>query len=223
MTTLNKEDARQEPNALGHLTPVALWIGGICIVVDLVRQAADLGLIGSSRWRSLAYQNGAVWPGLLRGWQANYSAQPALMFVTYAFLHGGFWHLAGNMLALVLLGRIASNYVGQKAFVLIYGMSALGGAVAFGVMAQGAQPMVGASGALFGLVGAWQYWDYADPRCRRRRIWCLARVIGILAALNLVPLLVFDGAFAWQTHLGGILTGWATARLLRRRHAACRI
>ena len=199
---------------------LALWIGGICILIELGLQAADLGLVGSPLWRSLAYQNGAFWPGLLWGWQPNYAAQPVLMFASHAFLHGGLLHLVGNMLALASLGRIAAGHVGPGGFALIYGLSVLGGAVAFGLLALGPQPMVGASGALFGLAGAWQYWEYAGARPGRDRLWHLARVIAGLILLNLVLWLAFSGALAWQTHLGGFVAGWAVARFLYGRAPA---
>lgn len=204
------------------MMPVVLWIGSACVLVELVLQAADLGLVGSPFWRSLAYQYGAFWPGLLFGWAPNYPTQPAAMFVTYAFLHSGLGHLAGNMLALLVLGRIASEYVGRTQFALIYATSVLGGAAAFGVMASGPQPMVGASGAVFGLAGAWQYWDFANSRHAGGRLWRLSRGVGILVLLNLVLWFLFEGALAWQTHLGGYLTGWIAAVGLRGRHTVLR-
>lgn len=217
MTAPDTEDAGHAPPAPGRLPPAALWIGAGCVLAELVLQAADLGLIGSPLWRSLAYQYGAFWPGLLHGWRPNYAAQPLTMFLTYAFLHGGFWHLAGNMAALMALGRIAAGHVGQKGLMLIYVASALGGAAAFGAMASGPQPMVGASGALFGLAGAWQYWDLEFPGHPGGRGWRLTRGVGFVVVLNAVLWVVLEGALAWQTHLGGFLAGWIVAVLLARR------
>jgi membrane associated rhomboid family serine protease len=217
MTAPNLKDASKMSLVSGRLPSSVLWIGGGCILVELVLQAADLGLIGSPLWRSMAYQNGAFWPGLLQGWKPNYFAQPVTMFITYAFLHGSIWHLAGNMIALLALGRVAEEHVGQKKFVLIYVMSAFGGAAAFGTMAFGPQPMVGASGALFGLAGAWQYWDYTDSRRSRRRVRHLFRSVGVLVVLNVALWILLEGALAWQTHLGGFLTGWIVAAGLHRQ------
>ncbi|MEM6480736.1 MAG: rhomboid family intramembrane serine protease [Pseudomonadota bacterium] len=200
-----------------HRVPiVVLWICGTCIAIEVVLQLADLGLMGSALWRGLVYQNGAFWPGLLRGWQPNYAAQPVVMFLSYAFLHGGFWHLLGNVIALLVLGRIAVEQVGGTLTALIYAFSAFGGALVYGLMAFGANPMVGASGAIFGLAGAWQYWDFVDPRLTRRRRRNLLRSVGFLVLLNVVFWLLLDGVLAWQTHLGGFLTGWIAAAALFR-------
>lgn len=196
-----------------------LWVGGSCILIELVLQGSGLGLFGSPLWRSLAYQNGAFWPGLLHGWQPNYPLQPGVMFFTYAFLHGGLGHLAGNMITLLVLGGIAVERVGQKGFLMIYAVSAVGGAALFGAMAASSQPMVGASGALFGLAGAWQYWDFMDPRLPDRRLWRLVRGVGFLVVLNAVLWVLLDGLLAWQTHLGGFLAGWVAAAVLHRWQA----
>lgn len=204
------------PGTRARLSSAVLVIGGVCVLVELGLQASDFHLIGSPLWRSLAYQSGAFWPGLLHGWKPNYPLQPVAMFLTYAFLHGGFGHLAGNMITLLALGEVVMARVGQKGFLLIYAVSALVGAALFGVLATGPLPMVGASGALFGLMGAWLYWDFIDPERRRRRFWRLVRGAGILVVLNVVLWVLFDGRLAWQAHLGGALAGWATAAALNR-------
>lgn len=220
MTAPKQEQDRRWARAVRRLPSAALWIGGSCILVELILQAADFGLIGSTFWRSLAYQNGAFWPGLLQGWTPNYFAQPVLMFVTYAFLHGGFGHLVGNMIALMVLARVAAEHVSPRAFLLIYLVSVFGGAAVFGLLIAGPQPMIGASGALFGLAGAWQYWDYINPRRARGRVVRLIRGAGLLIGLNALLWYLLDGIIAWQTHLGGFLAGWIVAAALPK---ACRV
>ena len=194
---------------------VLLGLIGLCCGVELVLIAADYGLVGSPRWRGLAYQNGAFWAGLLYNWRPNYTGQPVLMFFTYAFLHSGFGHLAGNMLTLFFLGSIAQERVGQRGLVALYSISAIGGAVAFAILSSSPQPMVGASGALFGLAGAWQYWEWID-RCRTgRRPWVVGRTVLGLVLLNVVLWIWMAGGLAWETHLGGFIAGWLGAMVLR--------
>lgn len=200
--------------------PEARWAGvswvllvliGLCCGIELILMAADAGLIGTRLWRGLAYQNGAFWSGLLFNWRPNYPGQPFLMFLTYAFLHSGFWHLAGNMLTLIFLGAIVQDQVGRKGLVVLYGVAAIGGAVAFGLLNGSPRPMVGASGALFGLVGAWQYWEWADRRRLGQSRWPVWRAVLGFAVLNVVLWVMMDGALAWETHLGGFLAGWVCA------------
>lgn len=183
----------------------------VCGGVELILIAADWGLVGNTQWRSLAYQNGGFWAGLLYNWRPNYEAQPVLMFVTYAFLHSDFWHLAGNMLTLVFLGDIVVRRIGQGGFGFVYLVSTLGGAAAFGLITNSASPMVGASGALFGLAGAWQYWEWSDLRVRGQSGWPVWRIVFALVVLNALLWFVNGGRLAWEAHLGGFVAGWIAA------------
>lgn len=190
-----------------RLGPLLWGIVVLCCGIELILQAADSGLIGTRLWRGQAYQNGAFWAGLLYNWRPNYSAQPWLMFVTYAFLHAGIGHLLGNMLTLVFLGDTVIRRLGQGGFALIYGLSALGGAALFGLLTSNPAPMVGASGALFGLAGAWLAWDWRDLRRRGDSLRPVWQMLGVLLAVNLVFWWANDGLLAWETHLGGFVTG----------------
>lgn len=188
-----------------------------CVTVEMVLEGADQGFWGSSRWRGLAYQNGGFWRGLLDNWQPNYYAQPLVMFASYGFLHGGFLHLLVNMITLVSFGRLVTERVGQLRFAIIYALSLLGGATGFAILSTAVQPMVGASGALFGLLGALTGLEYAARRLAREGIGPVLRVIGLLIVLNIIMYWAMDGSLAWEAHLGGFLTGWVAGWWVRER------
>lgn len=141
------------------------------------------------------------------------------MFASYGFLHGGFIHLLVNMITLVSLGRLVIERVGQLRFVVIYALSLLGGAVGFAIFSTAVQPMVGASGALFGLVGVLTGWEYIARQQMRAGIGPVLRVVSLLILLNLVMYWAMDGNLAWETHLGGFLAGWAAGWWVRERNA----
>ena len=112
---------------------------------------------------------GGFWVGLLQSWTPNYPSQPYLMFLTYGFLHGGLLHLVVNMVTLWSLGHAVIDRVGTRGFVLLYAASLLGGAAGYALLASTLAPMVGASGALFGLAGGLLAWGYVDRfTCRKR-------------------------------------------------------
>ena len=195
---------------------VLFFILGVCVLIEAALQGADHGLWGSTRWRGLAYQNGGFWRGLLDSWQPNYPGQPVLMFASYGFLHGGALHLLVNMITLASLGRVVIERVGQWRFALIYAVSILGGAAGFAVISPVMQqPMVGASGALFGLVGVLTGWEYTARRQMRVGIGPVLQMIGLLIFLNLVMYWAMSGGLAWETHLGGFLAGWAAGLWLQ--------
>ena len=91
-----------------------LALVAINVAIELILTASDLGWGGNGGLRQSVYQNGAFWAGLLHNWRPNYEAQPWTMFVSYAFLHGGLAHLAGNMLTLWILGRMVIARAGLK-------------------------------------------------------------------------------------------------------------
>lgn len=193
---------------------------GICVLIEGALQLSDLGLLPADRLRQTAYENAGFWPGLLGNWRPNYAVQPYLMFLTYALLHSGFLHLCVNMMTLYSLGRAVLERVGLWGFGALYLASTLGGALCFGVLARTTQPMVGASGALFGLLGGILAWNYVDRFTARRRLWPVGRVVLGLVALNLVLWWAMDGLLAWQTHLGGFAAGWVAALIIDPRSKA---
>ena len=140
-----------------------IWgLVAVCAVVEVVLFLGDQGVLGSERLRQAAYEWGGFWPGLLQGWRPNYPGQTAGMFFTYGFLHGGPVHMIVNMVTLWSLGHAVLDRVGPWGFVGLYGASLLGGAAGFGLIAETFRPMVGASGALFGLAGGLLAWNYVD-------------------------------------------------------------
>jgi rhomboid protease GluP len=181
--------------------------------IEAVFWIAEAGVLGADyrnlRTQALAY--GAFWPGLLRDWQPNFSLQPVTMFVTYAMLHAGPIHLAMNMVTLLSLGQAAIARASVPVFLMIYAASVLGGGVGYGILAPGYQPMVGASGALFGLAGALLTWEYFDRRRLRMDSRPLLKAILLLVGVNVAMYWALDGRLAWQAHLGGTLAGMLAA------------
>lgn len=194
--------------------PWVLW--GLALAValpELVLMGAERGLWGNASWRPLSVQYGGFWAGLLQGWKPNFPGQKVTMFATYGFLHAGGTHLAGNLLGILFLGPGGVARLGPGRFLGLYAGAVLGGAAAFGLLATSAAPMVGASGAVFGLAGAATFWDWQ----RLRRPWRTAGIVAGLAAFNLVTLVTTGGQLAWQTHLGGFLAGGLVALWVGRR------
>ena len=144
-----------------------LILAGLLALVagpELVLWLADHGLVGSVRWRLLAYQYGAFWPGLLADWRPNFPLQGWLMFESYALLHAGLVHMAGNLAGLAWLGAAALVRFGAGGLVEIWLVSAAAGGLVYGFLAHAPVPMVGASGAVFGLAGAWIAAEWQDRR-----------------------------------------------------------
>lgn len=130
--------------------------------------------------------------------------------VTHAFLHGGWAHLAMNMVALFALGTFCWKRMGSVNFFGFFAITAAAGAITFALIRPGeAGPLVGASGAIFGLLAAFKYiqLSYIAERgydVRRDAILFLVQI----TVLNLVLGLATGGMMAWEAHFGGLAVGW---------------
>lgn len=119
------------------------------------------------------------------------------MLITSAFLHASVTHILLNMVSLAIVGPAVEAEVGRLRFVALYLLAAVGGSVGYYLLAPQYQPGVGASGAIFGLLGA--YFVVA-----KLRGWPVQQIVALLA-INVI--FSFSGGIAWQAHLGGLVTG----------------
>ena len=138
--------------------------------------------------------------------------------LTAAFLHANLFHLLTNMVALASIGPALEEALGRTRFVVLYLLSALGGSVLSLALSRPDQFGVGASGAIFGLFGAY----YVVVR----RVGGDAGPVAALLALNLVITFVVP-VIDWRAHLGGLATGallaLAYAYAPRARRAAVHV
>jgi membrane associated rhomboid family serine protease len=118
--------------------------------------------------------------------------------LTSAFLHAGILHILFNMFALAQIGPVLENALGRARYLALYLLSALGGSVAAFLLAPPNQPSVGASGAIFGLFGAY----YVVVR----RLGGETGPIVVLLVLNLAITFSVPN-IDWRAHLGGLVTG----------------
>ncbi|MGI9577591.1 MAG: rhomboid family intramembrane serine protease [Microthrixaceae bacterium] len=123
--------------------------------------------------------------------------------VSGAFLHAGFLHLAMNMFLLWLLGQVLEPALGKAQFVAVYFVSLLGGSLGVMLLDPGSAT-VGASGAVFGLMGALVVLQLRAGQ----NPWQSG--IGTLVVLNLVITFAVPG-ISIGGHLGGLVAGAISA------------
>jgi membrane associated rhomboid family serine protease len=104
-----------------------------------------------------------------------------------------------NMWALILVGPALEKLLGRVRYLAVYLVSALGGSVMFYLIAPSNVEALGASGAIFGLFGAWFV--------VARRLRLDSRWIVTIIVLNLVLGFLGHSIIAWQAHVGGLLAG----------------
>ena len=218
---MNTPFTHQPPRRAPGMAPGApgyLWVlVGVMAVIEALLGLSDAGYLLPEGLRWSAFALGAFWQPLLSGQVAPiYPGQTVVMFLSYAFLHGGLAHLALNSVVLLALGKLATVRIGMTRTLAVLALSAVGGAVVFGLLSTGGVPMIGASGAVFGLLGLWQAWDY---RMRKRMGQPLKPVLTTILALivaNVVFFVILGGGLAWEAHLGGWLVGWIAGQSFAR-------
>ena len=197
---------------------------GVIALIEVVLSLADAGVIFDPSLRNRVFIAGAFWSSLLRGNAPLYAVQPVTMFVSHAFLHGSLLHMVMNMTILLALGRFAADHYGPRVILPVFFVSAVAGGAVFGLLAGGAYPMVGASGAVFGFLGLWIAWDWRRHRAAGAAVTPVLRRVIVLVVVNVVVFIGLQGLLAWQAHLGGFLAGlalgfWLEGRLDRIERA----
>ena len=161
---------------------------------------------------------------------ADPSAPPALeTLVTSMFLHGGILHVAGNMLYLFIFGAAVEETMGHVRFALFYLASGIAAALAMAAFMPHSQvPVIGASGAIAGVLGAYFvlyprariltilpifvfFYFVEIPAVAYLLIWFIAQLYWGLADSSAM------GGVAWWAHVGGFLFGVALGPMLVRK------
>jgi membrane associated rhomboid family serine protease len=143
--------------------------------------------------------------------------------LTSMFLHGGFWHLVGNMWFLWIFGDNVEEALGPVRYFFFYFVVGIVGALAqVFAMPDSRVPMIGASGAIAGALGAYAV---LYPRARVATLvmipllWPVIQVRAwiFLGLWFVMQLLVPGSGVAWMAHVGGFLAGAGLGRLVARR------
>lgn len=199
--------ARRQWNMRGRGGAVALSDGPI-VTYAIIALTTFVGLLqlipgfGGLVSSSLSFFAPYLYPQITV--QGNFEPWRLL---TGALVHGGFWHFALNMLALYMIGRALEPMLGRARFLTLYLISTLGGSVAVALLSP-LTPVVGASGAVFGLMGAL----LVIGRHLGANVTGIAVILAINLALGFMP----GMNISWQAHVGGIAAGALVALIFSR-------
>lgn len=179
----------------GRVTDDPGWVSKALIAVNVVAYVAQQV---SDEFTRRFYDIGAVPPPPFGDPVVGVAAGEYYRLLTSAFLHGGIVHLLLNMYALYLFGPQLEAALGRLRFIVLYVVSALGGSALSYAFASPVQPSLGASGAVFGLLGAYLVIN--------RRLGRDNTPVLMLLAINLAYGFLVPN-IDWRAHLGGLVTG----------------
>ncbi|MFQ5659060.1 MAG: rhomboid family intramembrane serine protease [Gammaproteobacteria bacterium] len=199
-----------------------------CVLVYLWQ--ISLGPGGS---QAIVYSLGLIPAVLLEklSLPANLALVPAEMTIfTSMFLHGGLFHLAGNMLYLWIFGNNIEDALGRSRFIIFYFLCGIAAAAGQTLQNPDSQiPMIGASGAISGVLGAYLLL-YPHARVlvliplgffiqliRMPASW----VLGLWFVMQLISSALSNlegGGVAFSAHIGGFIAGMVLVPLLKRKN-----
>jgi len=177
----------------------------------------------------IVFAYGAI-PSYLLTFKTVQPIHPVLTVFTSMFMHGGFFHLGGNMLYLWIFGNNIEDRLGHIRFTIFYLLSGIAAAFAHAVTEPSSMlPMIGASGAVSGVLGAYLL---LFPHARIHTLIFLGffvqvvrlpamLVIGFWIVIQFLNGLISKGVadyggVAWFAHIGGFVFGIIAIRLFLR-------
>jgi membrane associated rhomboid family serine protease len=187
----------------GSATTVLLLMIGAMYVVEIIAGGAGTLMSGPSLSKLIDLGASVPLARTLNGDIIGVAAGQYWRLVSAMFLHAGLLHIAFNAYALWIFGTVVEQELGRLRFLLIYfvtGVVASAASYALGPDAVG----VGASGAIFGIFGAFVTYNY-----RRRHLAIAAarlRSAVTIVVINMVLALSIQG-IDWRAHVGGFVAG----------------
>ena len=141
---------------------------------------------------------------------------PALTLLTSIFMHGGWMHLIGNMMYLIIFADNDEDVFGTKKFILFYLLSGIFASFSQAFMDFSSEiPMIGASGAIAGVLGAYLFYF---PRAKILVLvpFFIFFTIRVPASILLIFWFIFqflnlsnvESSVAWMAHIGGFVFGY---------------
>lgn len=220
---------RREP--VFNMPDVVIAIIGACVAIHLIRvyllsPDQDVWLLIRAAFIPVRYSG-----------QYDLDIYAFTSPLTYAFLHGGFTHLIINMVWLAAFGSPLANRLGALRFSAFFAVTALAAVALHYVLHPLDQaPLVGASGAISGMMGAAARFSFQIDRSHGRPAFAGAPLpirdvfrsrtamtfLGVWMIINLVTGVAgfapgVDNQIAWEAHIGGFLAGFLGIRFFDRK------
>ena len=207
----------KDDNPISGRPVVTYFLIGTCVVIFLIQ-------LGSQSYKTgqLFYSYGLI-PSVLMGYDQLpmdlYAVPAYLTIFTSMFMHGGFMHLIGNMLYMWIFADNIEDSLGPKKFIIFYLLSGIGAATAQILMDTHSQvPMVGASGAIGGVLGAYLInhpnarvlvlipFGFFSQLIKIKALYVLGFWF-VLQFINSAMMSSQGGGVAYAAHIGGFVSG----------------
>lgn len=198
------------PSPFNALPPVVVALSVVIFGLEVMFQAATAGLLGGQGgvgWRLDAIRDYGVFDEVARFmWQnGTYPPDELLRLLTYPLIHASFVHAAFVVVFILAIGKMVAEVFSPVAFVALFLVSSVAGALGFVALMNSPYPLVGGYPGVYGLIGAFTFimWTQATVQGSSR-----FRAFGLIGALLVIQLVfgLIQGEFG---NVVADLTGFA--------------
>jgi len=208
-----QESPTPSPSAVNPLPPVVAALFLFIMGIEVAFSLGARGLLGGPEaigWRLAAVESYAFSGDILKWmWQTGrWPPEHLMRFVTYPFVHVSFTQALFVGVFLLAMGKMVAEVMGALAMLLVFILSGVCGALAYGVLTSESYPLIGGFPAVYGLIGAFTFllWrSLALVGANQARAFSL---IAFLMGIQLVFGLLFGLQKDWVADLAGFACGF---------------
>lgn len=203
-----------------HLPPIVVALAVIIGGLEIMFQLATAGMLGGDGgigWRIAAITDYAVLDSVVEWMRANrsYPSEHLIRFVTYPLIHGGLAHAAFVVVFILAMGKMVAEVFSPIAFILIFWLSAVMGALAFTLILDARFPLIGGYPGVYGLIGAFSFIQWVGLGGIGGNQYNAFRLIGMLLAIQLVFAAINGEYGDVVADMSGFITGFLLSFVLR--------
>ncbi|MEL6913932.1 MAG: rhomboid family intramembrane serine protease [Pseudomonadota bacterium] len=208
-----------DPSPFGSVPPAILALCAVVIGIELLFWAGARGLAGGPEavgWRLAAVTEYGFAPRLwaFMAETGQWRGDGLGRLVTYAFLNQSFVGAVFACVFLLAFGKFVGDVIGGPRAVLVYLGSAAGAAALYGTIFPEAGILVSSFPGAYGLLGAYTFILFVALEAAEANRLQAFRLVGVLAALQIVFGILFPGPPWWLADLGGAAIGFVLAAAL---------
>ena len=205
--------SRHDESPINPLPPIVVALALLILGIELVFQAGARGFAGGQDaigWRLEAIRTYAFSAPIL-DWMIETGRWPLehlIRFVTYPFIHVSFTHALMVIVFLLALGKMVGEVFGTLAVLIVFFLSAVVGALVYGLLVDSPAPLIGGYPAVYGLIGSYTFMLWVALAGTHQNQMRAFTLIGLLMGLQLVFGLLFGGGKDWVADLSGFAAGF---------------
>lgn len=204
---------------LNPLPPVVIALFLVIVGIEVAFSLGARGIVGGPGavgWR-LEYLERFAFSAEIFAWMRETGRWPpehVLRMVSYPFVHASFTHALFAGVMLLALGKMVGETMGSLAVVVIFFISAAGGAVIYAVTIGSSAPLIGAFPAVYGLIGGFTYMLWLRLGQLGESQIRAFTLIGFLLFIQLIFGLLFGANAEWVADLSGFALGFSLSIIL---------